>query len=87
MRRNGLGPQVDSAEVGLDSTLGSVRVAFIRAPVVTRVGPGVEVVARRDERVVAVRAGTVTGLAFHPELTGEAGFHRQLLTDARCNNV
>ena len=61
--------------------------AFIRAPVVTRVGPGVEVVARRDERVVAVRAGTVTGLAFHPELTGEAGFHRQLLTDAHCNNV
>lgn len=87
VRRNGLGPQVDSAEVGLDSTLGTVRVAFIRAPVVTRVGPGVEVVARRDERVVAVRAGTVTGLAFHPELTGEAGFHRQLLTDAHCNNV
>lgn len=79
VRRNALGPQVDSAEVALDTLLGPVRVAFIRAPIVTRVGAGVEVVARRDGHIVAVRQGPVLGVAFHPELTGEAAFHRHLL--------
>lgn len=82
VRRNALGSQVDSAEAELDSTLGLIRVAFIRAPIVTRVGPGVEVLARRDEHVVAVRQGPITGLSFHPELTGETVFHRLLLEDA-----
>lgn len=82
VRRNALGSQVDSAETELASTLGPVRVAFIRAPIVTRVGPGVEVLARRDEHVVGVRQGAITGLSFHPELTGETVFHRLLLSDA-----
>ncbi len=81
VRRNALGSQVDSAETELDCTLGAVRVAFIRAPIVTRVGPDVEVLARRDGQVVAVRQARVTGIAFHPELTGENVFHRRLLSD------
>lgn len=83
VRRNALGSQVDSAEAELNSTLGPVRVAFIRAPVVTQVGTGVEVLARRDQQVVAVRQSLVTGIAFHPELTGETVFHRRLLSDIR----
>ena len=43
----------------------------------------VEVLARRDGQVVAVRQGPVTGISFHPELTGEPVFHRQLLGDVR----
>jgi 5'-phosphate synthase pdxT subunit len=81
VRRNALGPQVDSAEVGLPTTLGPVQVAFIRAPVVTRMGPAVEILARRDGKVVGVRQRTVTGIAFHPELTREPAFHRLLLVD------
>ena len=87
VRRNALGSQVDSAETELASTLGPLRVAFIRAPIVTRVGPGVDVLARRDEHVVAVRQGTITGIAFHPELTGETVFHRRLLDSVHCNSV
>ena len=82
VRRNALGPQVDSAELSLDTSLGPVRVAFIRAPIVTRLGAGVEVVARRDEHIVAVTQGPVMGVAFHPELSGEAAFHRHLLAQA-----
>lgn len=82
VRRNALGPQVDSAEITLATTLGLVRAVFIRAPIVTRLGPGVEVAARRGDHVVAVRQGAMTGLAFHPELTGEPAFHRQLLAQA-----
>ncbi len=85
VRRNAFGSQVDSAEVRLDTTLGPATVAFIRAPRVERVGPGVEVLARRDPDglgvVVAVRQGAITGVAFHPELTGETLFHTALLAD------
>lgn len=82
VRRNALGPQVDSAETSLDTVLGPVRVAVIRAPIVTRLGPGVEPLAVHAGHVVGVRAGLVTGVAFHPELTGEFAFHRVLLADA-----
>ncbi len=84
VRRNAFGRQVDSAEVDLATTLGPARVAFIRAPRVEAWGPRVEVLARRGDAVVAVREGTVTGLSFHPELTGEPVFHRLLLADARA---
>lgn len=84
VRRNAFGRQVDSAEVDLGTTLGPARVAFIRAPRVEAWGPRVEVLARRGDAVVAVREGTVTGLSFHPELTGEPVFHRLLLADARA---
>ena len=82
VRRNAFGRQLDSAEVHLDTAWGPADVAFVRAPAVERVGPGVEVIARRDDRVVGVRQGLVTGLSFHPELTGEPLFHRRLLADA-----
>jgi 5'-phosphate synthase pdxT subunit len=79
--RNALGPQVDSAEVDLPTTFGPMRVAFLRAPIVTRVGPEVEVLARWEGRVVGVRQALVTAIAFHPELTGEPAFHRRFLAD------
>lgn len=81
VRRNAFGSQVDSAEVGLETTDGPVKVAFIRAPQVVEVGSGVEVIARRGEAIVGVRAGAITGLAFHPEVTGEPRFHQRLLAD------
>lgn len=82
VRRNALGPQVDSACTSLATTLGRLQVAFIRAPVVTRLGPGVEVLGLHAGKVVGVRQGAVTGISFHPELTGETAFHRALLTAA-----
>ena len=82
VQRNAFGPQLDSAEVDLETTDGPVRVAFIRAPRVVEWGPAVGVLARRGEAVVGVRQGAVTGVAFHPELTGETGFHRRLCADA-----
>jgi 5'-phosphate synthase pdxT subunit len=54
-----------------------VHAIFIRAPIIDRVGPGVEVLARLpDRRVVAVRQRNVIALAFHPELAGETRIHR-----------
>ncbi|MDQ2673871.1 MAG: pyridoxal 5'-phosphate synthase glutaminase subunit PdxT, partial [Chloroflexota bacterium] len=63
VRRNGYGRQLDSFEADLDiPTLGDepLHGVFIRAPLVTEVGPKVEVLARDpDGHPVAVRQGRV----------------------------
>ena len=54
-----------------------VHAVFIRAPVIERVGPGVDVLASlADRRIVAVRERNVIAISFHPELSGETRFHR-----------
>jgi len=56
---------------------------FIRAPVIERVGPGVDVMATLDDgRIVAVRERNIIATAFHPELAGETRFHRLVATMA-----
>lgn len=86
VQRNAFGRQLDSFEADLDvPVLGATPVhgVFIRAPIVERVGDGVDVLARlEDGRVVAVRQRNVLATAFHPELAGEPRFHRLLTTMA-----
>lgn len=82
VRRNGYGRQLDSFEADLSvPALGAepLRGVFIRAPMVTEVGPRAEVLARdADDHPVAVRQGRVLATAFHPELTGDRRLHRLL---------
>jgi 5'-phosphate synthase pdxT subunit len=81
-RRNAFGRQVRSFEADLDVhgvEGGPVRGVFIRAPWVEEPGADVEVLAEVDGHPVAVRQGTVTAVAFHPELTGDARLHRWLV--------
>ncbi|ULN37841.1 pyridoxal 5'-phosphate synthase glutaminase subunit PdxT [Mycolicibacterium smegmatis] len=78
VRRNAFGRQVDSFEgdidfVGLDTPVHAV---FIRAPWVERIGPEVEVLARADDHIVAVRQGPMFATAFHPEVTGDRRIHK-----------
>ena len=86
VRRNAFGRQLDSFEGELPVPLVGdqpVRGVFIRAPVIERVGPGVDVLARLDDgRIVAVRERNVVATAFHPELAGEPRFHRLIATMA-----
>jgi len=82
VQRNAFGSQRESFDVALAITGWDrpVDVSFIRAPVVTRVGEGVSVLASLpDQRVVAVENDTITALAFHPEVTGETRFHADFL--------
>jgi 5'-phosphate synthase pdxT subunit len=86
VRRNAFGRQVDSFETDLVMPLVGdrpIRAIFIRAPIVERVGAGVEVLATLPEgRVVAVRQRNVMATAFHPELAGETRIHRLMATMA-----
>jgi len=79
VRRNAFGRQVHSFEAdvdvaGLDG--GPVRAVFIRAPWVEKAGDGVDVLARVDGHVVAVRQRRLLATSFHPELTGDVRLHR-----------
>ncbi|MBV9279801.1 MAG: pyridoxal 5'-phosphate synthase glutaminase subunit PdxT, partial [Chloroflexi bacterium] len=50
---------------------------FIRAPLITRVGDGVEVLATLpDGRAVAARQDNLLVSSFHPELTDDNRLHR-----------
>jgi len=86
VKRNAFGRQLDSFESDIEvPILGDTPVhgVFIRAPIVERVGDGVDVLARlEDGSVVAVRQRNVMATAFHPELAGEVRFHRLLATMA-----
>ena len=81
VRRNGYGRQVYSFEdqlsvTGLDGPFHGV---FIRAPVVERVGPDVEVLATVDGVPVLCREGAVLVSSFHPEMSGDGRIHERFL--------
>jgi pyridoxal 5'-phosphate synthase pdxT subunit len=77
VRRNAYGRQVDSFETNLDvaGLDEPFRAVFIRAPVVERVGPGVEVLATCDGAPVLIRQGHLLASSFHPEMTGDVRVH------------
>lgn len=83
VRRNAFGRQVDSFETDLDiPVLGDepFPAVFIRAPIIERVGPQVQVLATLpDGTCVAARQGKILVSAFHPELTQDLRFHRYFL--------
>lgn len=81
--RNAFGRQIDSFEqdlsvAGLDDP--PYHAVFIRAPVITRVGDQVQVLASLpDGRPVAVQQGPLLATSFHPELTSDTRLHRRFL--------
>jgi 5'-phosphate synthase pdxT subunit len=78
VQRNAFGNQTESFEVDLEFTgiAGAVHAAFIRAPIITRVGDSAQIVASlADGRVVGVQQGNRLGISFHPEVTGEDRIH------------
>lgn len=72
--RNAWGRQVESFEARADGT--DLPLVLIRAPRITRVGDGVEVLAMLDGEPVLVRQGSVVGATFHPELTARLDVHQ-----------
>jgi 5'-phosphate synthase pdxT subunit len=82
VKRNAFGRQVDSFEADLkipalhNSTFHGV---FIRAPIIEKVDPRVEVLCQLNGKPVAVKQGKILACAFHPELTGDTRLHQYFL--------
>ncbi|MCL6548185.1 MAG: pyridoxal 5'-phosphate synthase glutaminase subunit PdxT [Alicyclobacillus sp.] len=82
VNRNSFGRQRDSFETDLDiPVIGEppFPAVFIRAPDITSVGEGVEVLATYEGRVVAVQQGHRVALSFHPELSEDNRLHEYFL--------
>jgi len=83
VKRNAFGRQRDSFETELEvPVLGDppFRAVFIRAPIIEKAAPGVEILSRLpDGSIVAARQGNLLVTAFHPELADDPRFHRYFM--------
>ena len=79
LERNSFGRQRESfeAEITMDSiSIPKFRAVFIRAPSVSEANSDVEVLAKFNEKIVAIKKGNIIGTAFHPELTKDVSLHK-----------
>ncbi|MDI4649336.1 pyridoxal 5'-phosphate synthase glutaminase subunit PdxT [Cohnella hashimotonis] len=83
--RNAFGRQRESFETdlpvkGIESPL---RAVFIRAPLITEVGPDVEVLSVYKDEIVTARQGHLLAASYHPELTDDYRLHGLFIEMAR----
>lgn len=77
VRRNAYGRQLGSFYTEEKfGGIGCVPMTFIRAPYIESVEKDVEILAKVDENIVAVKYKNQLAMAFHPELGGNSGIHR-----------
>jgi 5'-phosphate synthase pdxT subunit len=87
IRRNAYGRQIDSSIRNgkfLNDRQGQhnespLEMVFIRAPKISHVGEGVEVLATEGSDPVAVRQGRAMAATFHPELSEDTRIHQAFL--------
>jgi 5'-phosphate synthase pdxT subunit len=81
--RNHYGRQVHSftADIALafDRSGTPLHAHFIRAPGVTDLGDGIEVLARLDDEIIMIGKDRHLALSFHPELTDDTRIHQYWL--------
>jgi len=85
VERNAYGRQNESTILKAETEIpgGPLEMVFIRAPRISRVGPGVETLAKRGDDAVLVRCGRLLAATFHPELSGDERVHRLFLDIVR----
>ena len=87
IERNAYGRQNDSAILTAETKLpgGPMEMVFIRAPRISRIGEGIEVLARRGDDPALIRKGSLLAATFHPELSHDVRVH-QLFLDMVAEN-
>lgn len=91
IRRNAYGRQIDSSIregklLGNGMSAEPLEMVFIRAPKISHVGEGVEVLATEGSDPVAVRQGSAMAATFHPELSEDTRVHRAFLNMVQDGN-
>ena len=80
VKRNAYGRQLGSFFTHNEvKGIGKVPMTFIRAPYITAVKDGVEVLAEVDGNIVAARQGKQLVTSFHPELNEDTRLHEYFL--------
>ncbi|HXN25373.1 MAG TPA: pyridoxal 5'-phosphate synthase glutaminase subunit PdxT [Candidatus Dormibacteraeota bacterium] len=71
--------EMTTPETAVAGAPAPMEMVFIRAPIIERVGPGVEILAESEGKPVLVRQGKVLAATFHPELTTDTTVHGAFL--------
>lgn len=82
LERNSFGRQKESFEANISMNpidIPKFKGVFIRAPSVSDVGPGVDVLAKFNEKIIAVKKDNMLGVSFHPELTKDVSLHKYFI--------
>lgn len=81
LERNAYGRQIDSFAKSLSWTVSpkKIQAVFIRAPKITRTGPGVKTLAKDGNSPVLCRERNILVSTFHPELTESTTVHQYFL--------
>jgi len=77
--RNAFGFQIDSFNTSIEVpkvAKGKIDLTFIRAPKITSVGEGVEVLLELEGYIAASESDNCMATVFHPELTPSLAFHK-----------
>jgi 5'-phosphate synthase pdxT subunit len=85
--RNGYGRQLASEVRHGETAISAepLEMVFIRAPIIERVGPGVQVLAKSEGQPVLIRDGNLLISTFHPELTRDHTVHEYFVRMAGGN--
>jgi 5'-phosphate synthase pdxT subunit len=81
VKRNGFGGQKLSFEEVIKIFDQNFKGIFIRAPYASKVGDGVQVLAKIEDKIVAVREGRYIATAFHPELVEDTRIHEYFIKE------
>ncbi|MFB5635586.1 MAG: pyridoxal 5'-phosphate synthase glutaminase subunit PdxT [Nitrosopumilus sp.] len=79
LERNSFGRQRESfeANISMDSIgISNYNGVFIRAPTITTASNDIEVLAKLNEKIVAIKKDNIIGTSFHPELTEDLAIHK-----------
>lgn len=81
VKRNAYGRQLGSFQTTETlNGLGKVPMVFIRAPYIEEAASDVEILAKVDEKIVAVQYNQQIALAFHPELSSDTKIYEKFLS-------
>ena len=88
LERNSFGRQGESFEANISMDpigISNYNGVFIRAPTITTASNDIEVLAKLNEKIVAIKKGNIIGTSFHPELTEDLAVHKYFVNLVKDN--
>lgn len=80
VERNAYGRQLGSFYTEAECKgVGKIPMAFIRGPIISSLGEGVEILATVDDQIVAAQEQNMLVTSFHPELTDNVRLHQYFI--------
>ena len=80
VERNAYGRQLGSFYTEAECKgVGQIPMTFIRGPIISSVGEGVEILATVDDQIVAAQEKNMLVTSFHPELTDNVRLHQYFI--------